>query len=114
MKFKFFGFEFSGGFLALRDHKRDKNFAVNCFFKSGTILDPQLYKTKPESKKFSSIAIPGEIKCLQYVYRKYSALYWKTVSAPAISLARNGFTVSELLGKELRIVLIVYIIFFLI
>ena len=91
----------SGGFLALRDHKRDKNFAVNCFFKSGSVLDPALYTTEPESKKYSSIAIPGELKCLQYVYHKHSRFYWKTLAAPAISLARNGFKVSSSLGKEI-------------
>jgi len=92
----------AGGFLALRDHKRNKNYAVNCFFKSGNFLDPETYKVKPESKKYSSIAIPGELKCLQYVYHKYSRFYWKTLAAPAIILARNGFKVSSLLDQKLQ------------
>jgi gamma-glutamyltranspeptidase len=45
-----------------------------------------------------SIATPGELKCLQTVYHNFAKFYWKSLSAPAINLARNGFKVSSLLG----------------
>lgn len=48
-----------------------------------------------------SIAVPGEFKCLEVAY-KYARFYWKTLAAPAISLARNGFPVSEALATELE------------
>ena len=61
----------AGGFLLVRDHKHASNVALNCFFKSGGNLDPLKYKTRPTSAR-ELIAVPGELKCLQYVYHKYA------------------------------------------
>jgi gamma-glutamyltranspeptidase len=90
----------AGGFLIVRDHKHEKNFAFNCFFKSSGDLDPKDYITGPSGKK--SVAIPGELKCLQAVYAKYSRFYWKRLTAPAIELAKYGFKVSKLLAEHLQ------------
>ena len=61
----------SGGYLLVRDHKHDKNLALNCFFKSSAKLDLKDYESSPVTGK-KSIAIPGELKCLQIVYHKYA------------------------------------------
>ena len=84
--------------MLLRDHKHSVNLALNCFFKSSESLDTSHYATDPISG-IKSVAVPGELKCLQYLYHKYARFYWKTLADPAIQLARNGFKVSKLLGK---------------
>ncbi len=86
----------------IRDHKHDKNSAINCYFKSGSVDINDLYSTRPPSGILNgpeSIAIPGELKCLVYAYNKYASLYWKALSQPAIDLATNGFSVSKVLGE---------------
>lgn len=80
----------------IRDHKHDRNLGINCFFQSSTQNNAPM--TDPVDG-IKSIAIPGELKCLQRAYHDYARFYWKTLAAPAINLARNGFTVSSLLGK---------------
>jgi gamma-glutamyltranspeptidase len=87
----------AGGFLVVRDHKYNKNLAINCWFKSGSI---DINVDFQESTTF--VAIPGELKCLQYIYHRYSHLWWPTLVSPAVKLARNGFKVSKQLAYNLR------------
>jgi len=63
----------SGGFLLLRDHKHKRNLGLNCFLRSSQTLDLDNYETR-QSFGRKSVAIPGELKCLQYVYHKYAKL----------------------------------------
>jgi gamma-glutamyltranspeptidase / glutathione hydrolase len=42
-----------------------------------------------------SSAIPGEIRGLHHLHRKYGKLPWKHVVTPAVSVARHGFPVTE-------------------
>lgn len=85
----------SGGFLVIRDHKRDQNYAVNCFFRSSVSIKPPLLNPVVGIR---SIATPGELKCLQHAYHRYARFYWKTLTAPSIDLARKGFKMSSSLG----------------
>lgn len=39
--------------------------------------------------------VPGEIRGLEYVHKNYGVLPWADVMAPAINVARFGFTVNE-------------------
>ncbi len=43
----------------------------------------------------SSSGIPGELRGLEYVHKKYGVLDWAKVMAPAIKVARYGFPVDE-------------------
>lgn len=43
--------------------------------------------------------MPGEVRGLEYVHRKYGSLPWPTVMMPAIKLAREGFPVSKDLAR---------------
>ncbi len=63
----------SGGFLLLRDHKHKRNVGLNCFLRSSQTLDLDNYESR-QSFGTKSVAIPGELKCLQYVYHKYAKL----------------------------------------
>lgn len=90
----------AGGFLLIRDHKHDKNLAVNCFFKSSDTLDKTEYADNPVSGK-ASIGIPGEFSCISEVY-KYAKFNWKRLTRPAINLAQNGFKVTKHLVRHLE------------
>lgn len=39
--------------------------------------------------------VPGELRGLEYVHKKYGKLQWKDVVLPAAGLARDGFTVGQ-------------------
>ena len=39
--------------------------------------------------------VPGELRGLEYVHKKYGALDWAKVMAPAIKVARQGWAVDE-------------------
>lgn len=84
----------------MRDHKHERDYSYNCFFKSTKITRD--IKTSPQGEK--SIAVPGELKCLQLVYHKHARFYWKTLSTPAIKLARDGFKVSKSLADALELI----------
>ncbi|KAJ9149929.1 Gamma-glutamyltranspeptidase 1 [Pleurostoma richardsiae] len=42
-----------------------------------------------------AVAVPGELRGLEYLHRKYGALPWRAVVHPAVHVARNGFNVTE-------------------
>lgn len=86
----------AGGFLVLRDHKHGNDLALNCFFKSSKEFKAS--QTAPVSGP-DSVAVPGELKCMQFLYHKHAKLYWKTLAAPSVKLARDGFQVSKSLGN---------------
>jgi gamma-glutamyltranspeptidase/glutathione hydrolase/leukotriene-C4 hydrolase len=90
----------AGGFLLIRDHKHDKNVAINCFFKSSNELDKAEYKTNPVLGE-GSVGVPGEFSCINEVYR-YARFNWKKLTKPAIDLATKGFTVSRHLAEHLK------------
>jgi len=52
-----------------------------------------------------SVGIPGTVAGLQAAWADYGRLPWKTLLQPAISLAREGFMVSDGLARSLREVL---------
>ena len=39
--------------------------------------------------------VPGELRGLEYLHKHYGKLSWAQVMAPAINVARNGFTVTQ-------------------
>ncbi|EFX06662.1 gamma-glutamyltranspeptidase [Grosmannia clavigera kw1407] len=46
-----------------------------------------------------AVAIPGELRGLEYLHQKYGSLPWEVVVTPAVHVARDGFPVSEDLVK---------------
>ncbi|RFU24183.1 hypothetical protein B7463_g12156, partial [Scytalidium lignicola] len=42
-----------------------------------------------------SVAVPGELRGLEYLHNKYGALPWRVVCNPAVHVARYGFRVTE-------------------
>lgn len=47
--------------------------------------------------------VPGEVRGLEYLHRKYGSLPWATLMQPAIRTARNGFPVSLDLVKYMEL-----------
>jgi gamma-glutamyltranspeptidase/glutathione hydrolase len=56
-----------------------------------------MYKNNLGGSVFSGLAsgVPGEVRGLEYLHKKYGVLPWSTVLQPAIRTARHGFPVTE-------------------
>ncbi|KAK3753988.1 hypothetical protein QZH41_009263, partial [Actinostola sp. cb2023] len=48
-----------------------------------------------------AIAVPGELKGLEFAHKKYGKLKWSEIIEPSIKLARDGFTISDHTAKVL-------------
>ncbi len=58
-------------------------------------------KSKASLEGHLSAGIPGTIAGLAEVHRKYGKLPWAELVKPSIEIANNGFTVTEVLSKQL-------------
>ena len=63
------------------------------------------YSARRHHDSHVSVGIPGTVAGLQSAWADYGRLPWKTLLQPAISLAREGFMVSDGLARSLREVL---------
>jgi gamma-glutamyltranspeptidase / glutathione hydrolase len=61
-------------------------------------------KVKPKAslEGHLSAGIPGTVAGLAAVHRKYGKLPWAELVKPAIEIASNGFTVTDILAEQLR------------
>ncbi|OJJ81661.1 gamma-glutamyltransferase [Aspergillus glaucus CBS 516.65] len=51
--------------------------------------------TDASTKGGLASGVPGDLRGLEYLHKKYGSLPWSTVLQPAIQTAREGFTVNE-------------------
>ncbi|KAL2004692.1 hypothetical protein VTN00DRAFT_3220 [Thermoascus crustaceus] len=63
-----------------------------------------MYKNNADASIYGGLAsgIPGEIRGLEHLHKKYGVLPWSTVMQPAIRVAREGFPVTEDLVKYMK------------
>ncbi|PGH03995.1 gamma-glutamyltransferase [Helicocarpus griseus UAMH5409] len=56
-----------------------------------------MFKDNPQASITGGLAsgVPGELRGLEYLHKKYGSLPWSTVMEPSIRTARDGWTVSE-------------------
>ncbi|KAJ8062137.1 hypothetical protein OCU04_008696 [Sclerotinia nivalis] len=56
-----------------------------------------MYKKKPREAIVggNAVAVPGDLRGLEYLHNKYGQLPWHAVCNPAVHVARYGFPVSE-------------------
>ncbi|PQE07429.1 hypothetical protein CJF30_00007169 [Rutstroemia sp. NJR-2017a BBW] len=56
-----------------------------------------MFKGNEKGAVFSGLAsgVPGDLRGLEYLHKKYGALPWRAVCNPAVHVARNGFPVTE-------------------
>ncbi|KAM0263291.1 hypothetical protein ACHAPA_008782 [Fusarium lateritium] len=88
-----------GVFAVVRD--RHGNYEFVDFRESAPAASNEtMFNSKPESSSIGGLAsgVPGELRGLEYLHRKYGSLSWEELIEPSITLARNGFTV----GKDLE------------
>lgn len=96
-----------GGFLLLRMHDGKSTF-IDFREKAPLAATETMYQNAkgsiiPDASVlgYRSIATPGSVAGLAYAERKYGRLGLKRVIAPAIHLAREGFTLTDEEAKEL-------------
>jgi len=90
-----------GGFLLMYQAKSNETKALDFRERAPLNATKTMYldnqgKVRPNASTngYLAVATPGTIAGLYEVHRKYGRLPWKTVIAPAIQLAENGFPVS--------------------
>ncbi|KAJ5634063.1 hypothetical protein N7528_001905 [Penicillium herquei] len=56
-----------------------------------------MFKNNSDAAVYGGLAsgVPGEIRGLEYLHKKYGSLPWSTVLQPAIRISRDGFPVGE-------------------
>ena len=54
-----------------------------------------MYSTNINLSLYGGLAsgVPGELRGLERLHKTYGKLPWRTVTKPAVNVARNGFTV---------------------
>jgi len=65
-------------------------------------LGPDGKPTRDSIEGWRAVAVPGTVRGLEYACRKYGTRPWSELLAPAIRLAREGFSVSWGLAQSLR------------
>ncbi|KAJ6785524.1 hypothetical protein PWT90_03815 [Aphanocladium album] len=85
-----------GGFMLLRDKNGQYEF-VDFRETAPAAAFEDMYKNNTDASLYGGLAsgVPGELRGLEYVHKKYGALEWAKVMAPAIKVARFGFPVDE-------------------
>ncbi|KAJ6098837.1 transcriptional regulator family: Fungal Specific TF [Penicillium canescens] len=63
-----------------------------------------MYKNNEDASIYGGLAsgVPGEVRGLEYLHKKYGSLPWSTVLQPAIRTAREGFPVTADLVKYMK------------
>ncbi|CAN8101939.1 unnamed protein product [Discula destructiva] len=84
-----------GGYMLLRAPNGTYEF-VDFRETAGAAYFQDMYVDDTDLSLYGGLAagVPGELRGLEYVHKKYGALPWKTVMTPAVNVARGGFEVT--------------------
>ncbi|KAK3387190.1 gamma-glutamyltranspeptidase [Podospora didyma] len=85
-----------GGFMLVRD--KDGGYeAIDYRETAPSAAERDMYEKDRDASVYGGLAvgIPGELRGLECLHKKYGVLPWSTVVRPAIRVARGGFQVSE-------------------
>lgn len=61
-----------------------------------------MFKNDTSQTGGKSVAIPGELRGLQHMHKKYGVLSWSRLLKPSIALARNGWRVNRILASRIQ------------
>ncbi|KAK3315100.1 gamma-glutamyltranspeptidase [Apodospora peruviana] len=92
-----------GGFMLVRD-KNGRYETIDYRESAPAAAHRDMYKDDPKSSVTGalSVAIPGELRGLEYLHKKYGVLPWRTLVGPSVRIARNGFEVTEDLVRYMK------------
>ena len=97
-----------GAFLVYYDQDKDTVTALDGRETAPAKVDERLFFQGDERMKWSeavpgglSVGTPGTLKLLKEAHERYGNLSWSEVVTPAITLAREGFTVSDKLHTSI-------------
>ena len=97
-----------GAFLVYYDQDKDTVTALDGRETAPAKVDERLFFQGDERMKWSeavpgglSVGTPGTLKLLKEAHERYGNLSWSEVVTPAITLAREGFTVSNKLHTSI-------------
>ncbi|ORY82017.1 gamma-glutamyltransferase [Protomyces lactucae-debilis] len=94
-----------GGFALVRSPKGDYE-SINFREAAPALASENMYVHEPKLSLIGGLAVgvPGELRGLEHLHKRYGSLPWKTLFEPAILLARNGFRVipetQKVIGDE--------------
>jgi gamma-glutamyltranspeptidase/glutathione hydrolase len=97
-----------GGFMLIFHAKSAKLFALDYRERAPAKSSATMYikDGKPDTSLSQSgalaVAVPGEIAGIDAALKRFGTMTFQRVAAPAVRLARDGFTVSPLLAHELE------------
>ncbi|CAG7946026.1 unnamed protein product [Penicillium nalgiovense] len=92
-----------GGFMLVRSANGDYEF-IDFRETAPAAAFEDMYKNNENASIHGGLAsgVPGEVRGLEYLHKKYGSLPWSTVMQPAIRTARDGFPVTEDLVKYMK------------
>ncbi len=101
-----------GGFMLLRNGRTGKTDFLDFRERAPMASDPSMYEPGgpyPNCDKYmrnvfggTSAAVPGEVAGLLYALENYGTMDRKTVMAPAIKLAKEGYLMTPLLSGDIN------------
>ncbi|KAH6873453.1 gamma-glutamyltransferase 1 [Thelonectria olida] len=88
-----------GGFAVIRNSRGDYEF-IDFRESAPAASNETMFTADPDASSTGGLAsgVPGELRGLQYLHRKYGSLPWDNLIEPSIAVARDGFVV----GKDLE------------
>ena len=101
-----------GGFMLIRSAKTGESVFLNFREKAPKAADPGMYERGTAGSNYdkhlrnvysgTAAATPGDVAGLLYALEHYATLDRKTVMAPAIRLAKEGYVVTPLLHADIE------------
>ncbi|KAJ2989537.1 hypothetical protein NUW58_g3419 [Xylaria curta] len=85
-----------GGFMLVRDSDGQYEF-IDFRETAPAAAFQDMYKNNTAASLYGGLAsgVPGELRGLEHLHKKYGSLPWKQLVLPAIKVARHGFKVTE-------------------
>ncbi|KAK9101171.1 hypothetical protein Scep_024601 [Stephania cephalantha] len=93
-----------GGFMVFRSSSSSKAEAYDMRETAPLSASKDMYANDSKSKYYGalSLGVPGEIAGLYEAWLRHGRLSWKTLFAPAIRLAKDGFIVAPYLSSAIN------------